>query len=170
MVHRVRTGLGTNKFETSLVRRLYAGDGNVVDSGYDYFMKQFADQWDERHETRDPRAVATFGFARHNRDPQFRNGIYSWVRSTMVCIDDDPADDVIVERVKHYFPEGASVAVHCREASRMKFSKVGAGSVPDDSVDVVDGALTTATGYTSMGMMVDTIYRGDDWIDDAHPS
>ena len=27
-----------------------------------------------------------------------------------------------------------------------------------------------ATGYASMGMMVDTIYRGDDWIDDTFMS
>ena len=105
VVHRVRTGPGPDDFETTVARKLYAGDGAVVDSGYDFFMQQLAEAWDERHETRDPRTVATFGFASRNREPEFRDGTYSWVRSTVVCIDDDSADDVVVERLKHYFPE-----------------------------------------------------------------
>ncbi|MCR8897599.1 hypothetical protein NWF34_11640 [Gordonia sp. GONU] len=168
VVHRVRTGPGPDDFETTVVRRLYAGDGAVVDSGYDFFLKQLADQWDARHETRAPRAVATFGFAQHNRDAEFRDVKYPWVRNTVVCIDDDPADDVVGERVKHYFPDGGTVAVHCRSDSRMKFLKIDAGATPDGSSNSTDGDLgpMTATGYTSMGMMVDAIYRGGEWIDD----
>ncbi|MFH5243091.1 hypothetical protein ACHIPV_14555 [Antrihabitans sp. NCIMB 15448] len=179
VVHRVRTGPGPDDFETTVARKLYAGDGAVVDSGYDFFMQQLAEAWDERHETRDPRTVATFGFASRNREPEFRDGTYSWVRSTVVCIDDDSADDVVVERLKHYFPDGGTVAVHSRAAERMKFLRVGAGSRPadggyasenDHEDEGEDGGTMTATGYTSMGMMVDAIYRGDDWISDVLPS
>ncbi|WP_231894613.1 hypothetical protein [Gordonia sp. 852002-51296_SCH5728562-b] len=169
VVHRVRTGPGPDDFETSVVRQLYAGDGDLVDSGYDFFMKQLADQWDARHETRDPRTIATFGYAQHNRKAEFRDVEYPWVRNTVACIDDDPADDVVVERLSHYFPDGGTVAVHCRAAGRMKFLKVAAGTGADGSGESGDGeaAPLTATGYTTMGMMVDAIYRGDDWIDDA---
>ncbi|WP_240498052.1 hypothetical protein [Williamsia sp. 1135] len=172
VVHRVRTGPGPDDFEVSVARELRAGDGDLVDSGYNFFMKQLADQWDARHETRDPRTVATFGFAQNNRDQDFRDERYPWVRSTVVCIDDDPADDVVVERLKHYFPDGGTVAVHCRSISRMKFLKVDAGSRPDDgeAINGGDDTTMTATGYTSIGMMVDAVYRGDDWIDEAFSS
>jgi len=168
VVHRVRTGPSPEDFETTVVRRLFAGDGPVVDAGYNFFLGQLAKQWDARHETRDPHAVATFGFAQHNRDAEFREVKYPWVRNTVACIDDDPADDVVTERMKHYFPDGGTVAVHCRSDGRMKFLKVGAGAAPDGSSDstTVDEETMTATGHTSMGMMVDAIYCADDWIDD----
>lgn len=169
VVHRVRRGPDPDDFETTVVRKLYAGDGDMVDSGYDYFMKQLANQWDERHETRDPRTVATFGFAQNNRNAEFRDGKYAWVRNTVTCIDDDPADDVVIERLKHYFPGGGTVAVHMRNVSRMKFLKVGRGADAEQDTFELDDEEESlkATGYTSMGMMVDTAYRGDDWIDDA---
>ncbi|MCS3879711.1 hypothetical protein M2359_003340 [Gordonia amarae] len=172
VVNRVRTGPGPDDVETSVVRQLYAGDGDLVDSGYDYFMKQLANQWDARHVTRDPRTVATFGFAQHNRKAEFRDVEYPWVRNTVTCIDDDPADDVVVERLKHYFPDGGTVAVHIRDAGRMKFLKVGRGADVEQDSFVSDGepgdeGPLQATGFTSMGMMADAIYRGDDWIDDA---
>ncbi|UZF54067.1 hypothetical protein LH935_14975 [Gordonia polyisoprenivorans] len=172
VVRRMRTGPDPDDFEVDVVRKLYSGDGAMVDEGYDSFMKQLADQWQKRHEVRDPRTVATFGFAQHNRDAGFRDGEYAWVRNTIVCVDDDSADDVVVERLKRYFPDGGTVAVHMRSAGRMKFLKVGRGadaatdSFELDDKDDEDGSLK-ATGYASMGMMVDAIYRGDDWIDDA---
>lgn len=168
VVRRVRTRPGPEDFETSVVRQLFAGDGGVVDAGYDFNLKQLADQWDQRHEVRGPHAVATFGFARHNRDIGFRDGTYPWVRNTVVCIDDDPGEDTVVERLKAYFPAGGTVAVHCRDLGRMKFLKVGAGSEGrDDAQDDGNNDPLTATGYVSMGMMVDTIYRDEDWIDDT---
>lgn len=36
VVHRVRTGPGPDDFETSVVRQLYVGDGDLVDSGYTF--------------------------------------------------------------------------------------------------------------------------------------
>ncbi|WP_440711957.1 hypothetical protein [Gordonia sp. FQ] len=173
VVHRVRTGGGPDDFETTVARKLYAGDGALVDTGYDFFLKQLADTWEQRHEVRDPRTVATFGFAAQNRNPEFRDGDHSWVRNTIVCIDDDSADDVVVERLKHYFPDGGTVGVHLRSASRMKFLKVGRGVDAEENsfeLDDDEAGSLKATGYASMGMMVDTIYRGDDWIDDTFMS
>ncbi|MGP3707029.1 MULTISPECIES: hypothetical protein [Mycobacteriales] len=94
------------------------------------------------------------------------------MRNTVTCIDDDPADDVVVERLQHYFPDGGTVAVHIRDAGRMKFLKVGRGADDERDSFVLDGETDDegplqATGYTSMGMMVDAVYCGDDWID-AH--
>ncbi|MGB3676214.1 MAG: hypothetical protein WA988_17415, partial [Candidatus Nanopelagicales bacterium] len=136
VVRRVRTGPGVDDVETTVVKRLTAGDGALVDGGYDYNLKQLADQWDQRHETRDPHTIATFGFAQKNRDAEFRDSEYPWVRNTVVCIDTDPSEDTVVERLATYFPDGGTLAVHCRGVSRMKFLKAGARSEVSGSHDV----------------------------------
>lgn len=171
VVKRVRTGPAPDDFEASVVRRLRAGDGPLVDTSYDFYLKQLVEQWDQRHEARDPHAIATFGFASKDRDPEFRNGTYSWVRNTVVCIDDDPGEDSLTERMGNYFPDGGTVAVHCRDVGRMKFLEVRGGSrISSSGVGAGDDESFTATGDVSMGMMVDTVYLGDDWIDDAYLS
>ena len=175
VVKRVRTGPGADDFEVTVVKELSAGDGELVDYGYNETMKELSELWDSRHEIRDPHTIATFGFAAANRDPEFRDGSHDWVRDTVVCIDDDQADDVIVERLKHYFFNSGTVAVHCRSASRLRFLKVGGdvepGSANIDRDDNDEGSddrePLTATGFATMGMLVDTIGLDDDWIDDT---
>lgn len=116
----------------------------------------------------------TFGFASKNRDPDFRHGTYSWVRNTLIALDVDEAEEVIVDRGGTYFRDRPSTAGVLLPDGVMKFIKVEPGTLqsgqapssarPDD--DGGADAPIRATGTVTMGMLVDSIYSGN-WTDDV---
>jgi hypothetical protein len=158
---------------TTVVMPLYPGDGLKVDAQYDIQMRGLSVTWAEKHGMPAHRhTMAMFGFTSKNRDPEFRDGDYSWVRNTLVCLSTDLSDSVITERSSFYFPETPSTAGVFMPNDRMKFIKIAPGGKlePGQATAAkadtsVDGPIKAMGGATmTMGMLVDSIYAGD-WTD-----
>lgn len=153
---------------------LRAGDQLAVDAQYDIQMRALSRSWANKHGAgpADPHTKVTFGFASKNRDPDFRHGTYSWVRNTLIALDVDEAEEVIVDRGGTYFRDRPSTAGVLLPDGVMRFIKVEPGTPqsgqapssarPDDEGGA-NGPIR-ATGTVTMGMLVDSIYSGN-WTD-----
>jgi hypothetical protein len=107
-------------------------------------------------------------------DALYDENMRGLTHNILVCLDNDLSEMVIPERSLYYFPEVSSTVGVLLSDNIMKFLKIERGGTvaPDDRSaatedDAVDGPVT-ATGGTTMGMLVDSIYAGDwtDQIDD----
>ncbi|MFI5783132.1 hypothetical protein [Nocardia sp. NPDC051570] len=163
--------------ETTVAVPLTAGNYELVDQQYGTRLNELYRMWVAPRLGLDgsvePHTFATFGFVEKNREPEFQDGIYSWVRNTVVSIDSDEPDDVIVERAASYFPgRPSTTAVWLPSSGRMKFMKIDPGQQPEEA----EAALSSAdddsadtplrvSGTQTMGMLVEYVNRGDSWID-----
>ncbi|MCV7424392.1 hypothetical protein H7K45_27985 [Mycobacterium yunnanensis] len=112
----------------------------------------------------DAHTIATFAFAQMRRDPGF-GPRFPWVRNTVVCVESDLVDDVLVGQFAHYFPEGGTVACYYPQDQRFMFIQVGAPQSPGTA----RGAPHPDTLHAhdkqrklTMGMVIDSIYRDRD--------
>ncbi|KAF0957743.1 hypothetical protein [Rhodococcus sp. T7] len=144
---------------------LRAGSEHTVDTQFDETLKALSHKWANKCNVlgpgvAHPRTVATFAFAQNNRDPEFRNGIYSWVRNTIIAHDSDTAEEVLVERGGYYFPR-QPISAAVRVGERMKFLKA---KRPVRKIASEDHPIIATTG-TTMGMIVEAVNSGD-WTDE----
>lgn len=169
IVHVVRSDndVEDSKPHMEVLAELSAGDGPYVDQWFDHSMRLLSEQWAQRAGQPSPHAIATFGFASENRKPKFRHGEYDWVRNTLVCLSSDVADDAIAERLATYFSERATVASFDEASRRMRFITVdpGKGIETNPQRTCVEDGTMRASGDVTIGMLVDTIYADDDWMD-----
>lgn len=155
--------------QTTVLTVLKPGDDHKVDAAYDEQMRGLSIGWAQKHgglgAPADPHTSTTFAFASKNRDPEFRNGTYSWVRNTLISLSTDPSEAVVVERSGWYFPESPSTAGVLMPDGVMKFIHITPGGKVDKAADPPsDDGPMKATGDVTMGMLVDSIYAGD-WTD-----
>jgi hypothetical protein len=153
---------------------LHADDYDTVDYEYQNQINHLCVRWQTDHpeivEVSDPHNTAIMGFLAEDRDINFRDGkSYGWVRNTVVGIDTDRADMVIADRGYHYFPKVKSTAAVLLPDGVMKFIWASPGEKPSqDQLDAADASQSGpihAKGDVTMGMIVASIYAGDDWTD-----
>lgn len=113
----------------------------------------------------DAHTLATYAFAQMRRDPEFNNRL-PWVRNTVVCVESDLVDDVLVGQVQHYFPQGATIACYYPDEKRFMFIWVKAPRHTEPGDSDADGGddedmIVARDKHRALtiGMMVDTIYR-----------
>jgi hypothetical protein len=164
--------------ETTVLLRLHAGDGARVDAEYDRQLRGLSVSWAQKHGAAfgappHRHTVATFGFASKNRDPEFRDGDLSWVRNTLVCLEDDLADAVLTERAAHYFPMSGSTVGVLRASGCMQFIVVDhKGKMSPEQAalakadDAPDESTSRATGDATMGLLVDSVYSKG-WVSEV---
>jgi hypothetical protein len=154
---------------TTVVVPLGAGDHALVDNQYMVQINDLARAWSLKH---GPAAQARhngalWGFAVQNRGPAIRTGDLSWVRNTLVCLENDQADAVLSERAGFYFPKVKTAQGVLRSTDRMQFITADPGGrlAPEQAETVRSDASgegpPAATGDVTMGMLVDSIYAGD---------
>jgi hypothetical protein len=155
---------------TAVVLPLHAGDYAQVDQQYMLQLNGLAQGWARRHGAAAASSrhnTALWGFVQENRRPAMRTGDLSWVRNTLICVEDDLADAVLSERSGYYFPTVRSAQGVLRSTGRMQFiiATPGGRRTPEEVQAVhdaaFDGGNPTATGQLTMGMLVDSIYAGD---------
>lgn len=89
------------------------------------------------------------------------------MRNTLICLEDDPADAVLSERSVYYFPTVKTAQAVLRSTGRMQFITANPGGTLTREEaqatrdDASDDGVAAATGETTMGMLVDSIYAGD---------
>ena len=109
----------------------------------------------------DPHTLATFAFAQLQRDPSFRRRYP--IRNVYVCIESDLLEDVR-RQARHHFPDGGEIACYYPRDQRIMFVRHGGhGQLPGG-----DGETLKAhdkRGEMTIGMIVDMIYRNQDWMD-----
>lgn len=114
----------------------------------------------------DAHTIATFAFAQMRRDPEF-GPRFPWVRNTVVCVESDLVDDVLIGQMVHYFPEGGTIACYYPRDQRFMFVSVAAPRRPekDEQLDPATISAHDANRQLTVGMIVDAIYRnrGGDW-------
>lgn len=156
--------------EERIITSLAAGDGAVVDEKFVAQLRGLAFSWREKHGAgveQDRHCEAVFGFAAQNRNPNFRDGALSWVRNTLICLEDDLADQILSERSLYYFPDTPTTAGVLRASGRMQFIIANhKGNLTEDEVqasqgDTSDNEVTQAIGANTMGMLVDSVYSQD---------
>lgn len=159
--------------ETTVLVRLQAGDGIVVDQQYQHQMNGLFKSWTQKHgpAADDPHTHTTFNFVSTKQHPDFQPGAtFDWVRNTLVCLSTDLADAVISERAGYYFPTSPSTAGVMMPDGVMKFINMQPGGklAPDVAAahvaDTSEDGPMKATGDVTMGMLVDSIY-GTGWTE-----
>lgn len=139
---------------------------DTVDKGFMDAMHNIAYTWAQKHQFaihgEDPHAAATFAFAQKDRDPEFRNGAYPWVRNTLLALDNDSAQLILADRGGHYFPGGFTFGV-LQPTGMMQFGsskrREGGGSSTDED------ETTKIIGDQTMGMIAAAVNTGEDWIE-----
>lgn len=154
---------------TMIVAPLHADDYAKVDHEYMVQMNLLAAGWARKQgaTAHNLHNTALWGFVSQNRQPSIRVGGLSWVRNTLICVEDDPADAVLSERSAYYFPAMTTAQAVLRSTGRMQFIIANPGrkrtqeglDAARDGTD--DDNVTAAMGGTSMGMLVDSVYAGD---------
>ncbi|MFD4439294.1 hypothetical protein ACFWPK_05890 [Nocardia sp. NPDC058519] len=151
---------------TENVIPLEAGDESVVDEQYDRHLASLERAWLADHGP-DLHTTAMFGYANLNRNPHFRNSEYPWLHNTLVAIDSDVVEEIVVERGGAYFGEKDRTAeVWMPAIERMKFFKADPGEVSEGNVQDTDPADRHAALQTTMGMVAAMVNRSEDWPDD----
>ncbi|WP_433734848.1 hypothetical protein ACQP0C_42045 (plasmid) [Nocardia sp. CA-129566] len=145
---------------------LQAGDDGVVDEHYSRYMASLERAWTADH-GEDPHTTATFGFANWNRDPDFRNNRYPWLHNTLVALDSDVAEEIVIERGGAYFNEkDRTAAVWMPAIERMKFFKANQGETPNDHEPDEESTQRQPALQSTMGMIAAVVNRSEDWLDD----
>lgn len=155
--------------QSSVVVPLQAGDHAPVDHEYMVQINALARAWSRKHgaAAQARHNAALWGFAEENRRPAIRTGNLSWVRNTLVCLEDDRADAVLSERAGYYFPNVKTAQAVLRSTRRMQFITANPGGrvTPKQAdaarSDMSGDGVTAASGDVTMGMLVDSIYAGD---------
>ncbi|MGY4647662.1 hypothetical protein [Mycobacterium sp. URHB0021] len=151
---------------------LRAGDHHRVNYEYQNQMNGVCMSFQQKHpeivEVEDRHNTATAGFMAKDRDVQFREGDFGWVRNTVTSIDTDLAEMVFVDRAYYYFPTSPSTAAVLLPDGEMKFIIAGPGTKPtlDEAEDDPEDGPMKARGDVTMGMLVQSIYAGD-WTNDV---
>ncbi|WP_433527747.1 hypothetical protein ACQPZ2_44210 (plasmid) [Nocardia pseudovaccinii] len=147
--------------------QLQAGDEDVVDHQYNVNMAAASRTWRARHPAaeNDPHAYAVFGFAGLDRDPTFRQN-RSWLRNTLVAVDSDIAEEVMVDRLAVYFPQhrNPTAAVLMPEQDIFKYMTASERPSPEQSADPRESMEVAALQIT-MGMAVEIANTDEDWTD-----
>jgi hypothetical protein len=155
--------------QTAVIVPLHAGDHARVDHEYMVQLNELARSWSQKHgvASGDRRNTAVWRFVEENRRPAIRTGDVSWVRNTLICVEDDPADAVLSERAGYYFPNVKNAQGVLRSTGRMQFITAAPGGrlTAEEAQVARDNAshdgVAAATGDVTMGMLVDSIYSGD---------
>jgi hypothetical protein len=116
----------------------------------------------------DPHTIATFAFAQMRRDPEF-GPRFPWIRNTIVCVESDLADDVLMGQMLNHFPEGGTVACYYPSDHRMMFIWVDKPETAKEHDPKTAHPRTIQARDVNrdltIGMLVDTMYRdrGGNW-------
>lgn len=103
----------------------------------------------------DVHTIATFAFARLERDPAFRRD-FPWVRNTIICVESDLASAVLDCQMRHYFPDGGTAAVYY--PSDKQFTFIAVGAPQGEEVTFADNSRGDEI---TMGALVDAIHSRD---------
>lgn len=155
--------------EVHVLRALATGDETVIDQAYDEILTQLSQIWLRRFPDPDPHTVATFGFASHNRHPEFRES-RPYLTNTVVAIDPDIAEEVWIERGNTYFankPRSAAVWIPDRGEWKYLFGVEHAATTPSHESDDSNPITAHATQVT-MGMLADVANHNRDWPEAPH--
>ncbi|BBZ25231.1 hypothetical protein [Mycolicibacter hiberniae] len=107
----------------------------------------------------DPHTVATFAFARLQRDPAFRRRLPG-LRNVYVCVESDLLEDVRRQATEH-FPDGGEFACYFPRDKKLVFGVRHAGR---GLFTHGRGVLPTTADQT-IGMVVDVLTKDPDWTD-----
>lgn len=107
----------------------------------------------------DPHTVATFAFARLQRDPAFRRR-FTGLRNVYVCVESDLLEDVRRQATEH-FPDGGEFACYFPSEKKLVFGVRHAGRGLFENAREV---LPAAPDQT-IGMVVDILTKDPDWTD-----
>jgi hypothetical protein len=108
----------------------------------------------------DPHTIATFAFARLQRDPVFRHR-FPGLRNVYVCVESDLLDDVRRQATEH-FPDGGEFACYFPREKKLVFGVRHAGrGLFDDAREILP-----ASADQTIGMVVDMLTKDPDWTDD----
>lgn len=115
----------------------------------------------------DPHTIATFAFAQMRRDPDFASR-FPWVRNTVVCVESDLVDDVLVGQMTHYFREtGGTLVCYFPHDQRFMFVYVGVPVISNDGKPVppppaapgVKQVQDSRENPITVGAIVNSIYQ-----------
>lgn len=147
------------------VIQLRAGDETVVNENYARFLGSLERQWVADHGP-DRHTTATFGYAKWNLDPQFRNHDYPWLYNTLVAVDEDVVEEIVIERGGYYFGDARrTAAVWMPAIERMKFIEANPGEMAEHREEG-DSQDRQAALQMTMGMVAAVVNRSDSWADD----
>ncbi|MFE6860437.1 hypothetical protein [Nocardia sp. NPDC057668] len=149
------------------LHRLARGQYQDADGCYHQAMYElsrcFEDQYAAMNIRPDRNTQATFGFANHNRKPEFR-ARYHWLANTIVSLESDNVEEALMERGGAYFPGlDRTAAVWFADRSRLNFIKAPRSTVsPASGEDVIRAG---AAQRVTMGMACDMVNLQQDWAD-----
>lgn len=154
--------------QESVLAHLSSGDHDRVDAAYDQVMYDMSVGWAQKREgvSADSHTQAMFAFAQKERDPAFRSDGFDWVSNTLISLEEDQADEAIVDRGTSYFKGRPTTAGIMRASGRMQFIKIGVPRGPGEPAPERDPSAPEpieARGAVNMGMLVDSIYADEDW-------
>lgn len=147
--------------EVRTLERLRAGQETFVDESYVEALKLLHAMWRRthgQHAMDDAHTKTTFAFAAKDREPSFRDGDFSFVRNTLIALESDESEEILVERGGQYFPKGHTTLGAFFQDGRMRFINAGESRDTAEGAEQRDPDALAVTGRTSIGMLIDTYW------------